>query len=447
MTLQNRLALCGLVLGLAVISLTITTVSTALASIKVDLHASEMQSQWIIASYGLLMSSTILVFSRLGELFGRKKIFVIGLAAAFISMLGGGVSRDANELIFFQAILGLSAGIVTPISQILITGLFAANQRKNAIALWALVLGLTVAFGALFSGFILFWFGWRSIFLYAVPVIIVSTILVYFFLDESKNEIALEANYFGMILLMVMVSGLILAISQSGTWSTLYILILYVLSFCSSLGFIWVERRSKTPLVNKVLIQSKSFLTAAIINFCVVFFMWTCFYLMPMYLQQSHHYSVLTTGFIMLIITIPFTIISFMGYHLYRVFDAKPLIYMGFSCLLFSALIQMQFVSNTNFLLIVLSATFFGIGWGLIWEPANIVAVSALPQNQSSTSTGCLLTIRVIGGTLGVAVTISVIRGYKNLDVGYHYGMWVLIIICIMGFIATKYMPAHTLQN
>jgi len=438
---KQRLVLVGIFVSLVVATLAFSAVSTALDTLKTDLHATPVQLQWVMNIFGLTMGSTFLAFGRLADIYGRKKLFLLGLILLTISMLGSGFAKHIEWIIFFQAILGFAGGIITPVSLLILTEQFPAAQRKKAIGLWAAALGLSIASGSLISGLIVTLFGGQWVFLYNVPLVVMSFLLIAFTLQESRGELSLHADFGGMVLLLIAVSTLVLSITQAGSWPLLGIMGLLAISACVFLLLGTIESKAKTPLINATVVKSRSFIFAGLATCFAIFFVWTCFYMMPLHLQVIHHYTTLQAGCVMLLVTAPFALLSLGGNYIFQGVPVKSLLNTGFVLLLFSALIQMYFHSENYFLPIALGSILFGTGWGLIWEPATVIAVSALPSQQSSISTGCLLTIQVISGTLGMALTVSLARAARDLNQGYYYAMWVLVLICIAGFIVTKYVP------
>ena len=448
MAFKKVLILIGICLGVAVGAFIFSAVNTALASIQREFNASINQLQWIMNIFGIVICSTLVIFGKLADLYGRKCLFLIGLIALAISMFGSGIAFNIYWVIGSQAILGLSGAIIIPVSQALLSDTFPLHERSKAIGIWAAVMGLAMAIGPLLSGFIITLVGWRWIFLINIPIIFLSFILIVCFSSESQiqrkkiSTIDLKGAFF----LFFMVLTFVLAVIESD-WPTYILIILYSLS-AISLVFLWItETHAEEPIIQKQILRHRTFLSSSLSNFFLVFFNWACFFLLPLYLQNIHHFQPYQAGVLMLFITAPLTIFSFISGYLYQNLNPRTIILIGFIFLTISALIQTHLNEISNLINLIVSMLAFGIGWGLIWGPTITAATSSLPIEIAGVVAGTFVTIQEIGGTLGLAITGSIVRIHHNFLIGYHYGMWVLVLICAMGFISTLFINISKNQS
>lgn len=433
---KNLIVLTGICLGIAIIAIIFSAINTALAAIKLEFSASVTQLQWVMNAFGVAMCSTLVIFSRLADIYGRKRLYLIGIAGTFVSMLGAGLAPSINWLLFFQGILGFSTAILLPVSQALIANTFPAEERGRAIGIWAAVVGVAMAIGPLLSGFLIINLSWRWIFLISVPLTISSFILVAWFAPESHNtESSKKIDWLGAFLLAITVSCFILALTEGRSWSTLSIVSLYVSSLLGLAALLITESKAPEPIIRRDLFTNRMFLIASFSNFAIIFFVWASFFLLPLYLQTEHHYSAFAAGLVMLLVTVPLAIFSFVGGHLYKVYGPKPLILLGFFFFTLSAILQLYFSADTNFALIAFSTLCFGIGWGLAWGPTTTAALTTLSHQHAGIAAGSFVTIQEIGGNLGLAITLAIVNRYDNFMSGYSAGMWALLAISIIGII------------
>lgn len=435
--IKRILILIGICLGVAVGAMAFSAINIALAAIKNDLSASMVQIQWIMNIFGIVICSSLVIFGRMADIYGRKRLYLIGIILLAISMLGSGLAPHAGWIIFFQAILGLSAAIFIPVSQALISNVFPAQERSKAIGIWAAVIGVAMAVGPLISGAVIATLGWRWVFLINLPLILASFILVASFAPESRNEKSIAIDWLGAVFLAITIACFVLAVVQGSLWKSPIIISLYIISFFGLILLLFVEKKVSAPIIREDLFTTHSFLTASVSNFCLIFFVWASFFLIPLYLQTIRHYSALQAGLMMLFDTLPMAIFSFIVGYLYKTLGPKLLISMGFIFLLISAFTQMQFSVDSKFIVLVLGILALGIGMGLIWGPTTTAAISALPLEDAGIASGTFVTIQEIGGTLGLAITVAVVRTHSNLMTGYHNGMWVLVLMCTIGLIVT----------
>lgn len=439
--LKNNIVLVGVCLGIATCAMIFSEINIALPVIKIDLSASVTQLQWIMNIFGVAVCSSLVISGRLADIYGRKRLYLLGVFLMGLSMLGSGLSPSADWIIGFQILLGFAGAIMLPVSQALISNLFAENERSKAVAVWATVVGLAMAIGPLLSAFIVNALGWRWIFLVNVPIVIVSLLIVGIFSPESRsNEKAPSLDGLGALLLGLTIIIFVLAVVQGNSWPTPIILMLYLLSIIGLVALLYVEKKAIQPIIREDLFKNKMFLTAAIGNFSLIFFVWASFFLMPLFFQLIHHDSVMQAGLMMLLVTVPLAIFSWFGSYLYQKYQPKNLILLGFLFLIMSVLMQMNFYPNTSFLFLAVGTAAFGIGWSFIWGPTTTTALSALPKEHAGIASGSFVTIQEIGGTVGLAITVSVVRTHSNLLFGYHRGMWVLLIICLIGLLSALCM-------
>lgn len=438
---KNLVVLTGICLGIAIIAMIFSAINTALAAIKIEFSASVTQLQWIINIFGVAMCSTLVIFSRIADIYGRKRLYLIGIAGTGISMLGAGLAPSIHWILFFQCTLGLSAAILLPVSQALISHVFPAEERSRAIGIWAAVVGLALAAGPILSGFIVSVLSWRWVFLVNLPFIISSLILVALFAPESRNnESSKTIDTLGSILLAITIGCFVLALTEVHTLKAWTIGILYTASIIALIALLITEKKSPEPIIREDLFTNRMFLTASFANFFIIFFVWVSFFLMPLYLQTEHYYTALAAGCVMLFVTVPLSIFSFIGGGLYKTYGPKPLILLGFLFLTISASMQLYFTPDTKFLIIGLSALFFGIGWGLAWGPTTTAAITTLSHEHAGIASGSFITIQETGGNLGLAITMAVVNMHSDFMRGYSSGMWVLLSVSVAGFLLTLSM-------
>lgn len=438
---KRQLILLAICISIIVLPMIFTATYTVLPAIGRDLSASVTQLQWIVNIYGIAICSALVVSGRLADIYGRKCFYIISLSLFIIAMLGAGLAPSADWIIFFQALLGISGGILIPVTQAIIMNLFPQEQHSKAIGTLMAFVGLAMAIGPLFGGFISDLLGWRGMFLITIPFILISAPFVIWLAPEScSNEQAPHIDWPGVALLALTIASFVLAVIQGHLWHPLLIVALYFLSAIALFALLRVEKKAITPIVREDLFKNPIFLSASIGNLCLLGFFWSGLFLVPLFLQTLHHYSAFQAGLVTLFITAPIAIFSFLGGQLYNKFGPKFLISSGFIFLLSSAFIQMYFHPDTSFALLAIGTLTFGIGMGLAWGPSISAATATIPPEHAGVGAGTFFTLQEIGGTVGLAITGTVVRLHTDLLTGYQHGMWVLILICIIGFGATLFM-------
>src|SRR5438477_4770762 len=173
--------------GLFMIMLDNTVVNVALPTMQRDLHVSISQLEWVVIAYALTFASLLITGGKLADLYGRRRIFVFGLAVFTLSSLACGLAPSAGFLIGARAVQGVGAALMNPATLSIITATFPPRQRGTAIGIWAGVSALALAIGPLAGGLIVDNIGWNWIFFVNVPVGVVGIVVARFFIDESRD--------------------------------------------------------------------------------------------------------------------------------------------------------------------------------------------------------------------------------------------------------------------
>ncbi len=432
----------GVCFAVAIGGLIFSEINLALASIKNIFHASITQLQWILNTYGIFVSSTLVLFGRLGDIIGRKRLFIIGLVMLSIAMLGSGLAPNIYVLIACQALNGASSAIVMPVSQAMLTNMYPLHRRSKAIGLWAGAVGIALGLGPLYSGIVIGMLGWRWVFLLNVPMILLALYWVIRYANESRtDEEAPRLDYLGALLLMLSLGAFVTMIVEAENWPLNISIMLLIISVIGFSLLYWVESKIATqPIIRKDLFKNRAFFLSSFCNCCLLFFIWAGFFLIPLFLQQHLGYSPVISGLIMLLVTIPLTLFSFFSERFYHRFGPKRLILAGFLSLMLSAVSQLFFTDTVNRLVIVIASISFGLAWGLIWNPSATRAISTLSQSQAGIASGTFVTFQEVGGSCGLAVSGAILHYYSNFTVGYQHAAMILLIVSLIGFSAAFLM-------
>lgn len=438
---QLKRAIFGVCTASAVGGLVFSELNLALAAIRDHLGATLSQLQWVINIYGILVASTLVLFGRLGDIIGRKRIFLVALALLALAMFLTGIAHSIYLVIAAQALNGISSAIVMPVSQAMVTTMYGEQRRSKAIGLWAASTGIALGLGPIYSGFIIHALSWRWVFLLNVPILAVSFVMVWIYaIDSRSDEQAPRLDIVGALVLFVAIASLVTMIVEAETWTPMATVLLAAISVASFAALIILESRVKQPIIREELFRNRAFLLASFCNCMLLFFIWADFFLLPLYLQSVMGYTPLHAGAIMLMVTLPLVFFSMRSQFFYDRFGPKRLIIVGFVILIISALVQCWFAQKISFGLIVVATITFGLAWALIWNPSATKAVSTLPLSQAGIASGTFVTFQEIGGSMGLALTGAVVRLYPSLAVGYPRGMMLLVVVAVIGLITACFM-------
>src|SRR5205085_1501366 len=236
---------------------------------------------------------------RLGDIFGRRRIFLLGVVIFGASSAVIGASPDGAVLVAFRAIQGIGAAMMMPATLSIITQTFPPEQRGMAIGTWAGVSALALAIGPVFGGFLTQSVSWRAIFFINPPIAIAAVAVTLFATKESRDEtVGRSIDYPGIATLTASLTALVLALIEGNSWhwGSPTVLALFTASAIGLAAFVNIELRSKAPMVDFAFFRSRSFLGSNLVAFFVTFAMFSQFFFLTLYMQNVLGYTPLETG-------------------------------------------------------------------------------------------------------------------------------------------------------
>jgi EmrB/QacA subfamily drug resistance transporter len=413
-------ALLVLLIAAAMDLLDGTVVNVAVPSIQQSVGASVAQLQWTIAGYMLAFGLGLITGGRLGDLFGRRRMFLTGVASFTIASLLAGLAPNPEILIAMRVLQGLSAAVMVPQILAIVHTIFPAEERPHASGVYGAVTGLAAVVGPILAGVLLrfdaFGLGWRAIFLINVPVGVIAFILAARSIGESRVEGAARLDIGGVALLTASLLGLLLPLieGQELGWPS-WMIALAVASVPLFVLFVRHERRrsgtNASPLVPLLLFRQRAFWAG--LAACVVFFGTTggFFVSLTVTLQLGLRISALSTGLAL----IPFSIAAAVGSGISialakrdgrRVLQAGATLFaVGLGLIVFVLNARAESVTIASLLLpLALS----GFGMGLVIAPLVDVILAEVHERDAGAASGVLNATGQVGQAVGVALFCSV---------------------------------------
>jgi EmrB/QacA subfamily drug resistance transporter len=382
-----------------------TVINVALPTISRDLGVGVSGLQWILDAYVLAFASLMLTGGVLGDRFGRKRTFVIGLALFTVASTGCALSTSVGQLLAGRAFQGVGAALLLPGSLSIITVTFEPGERARAIGIWAGVSGLAACLGPTIGGFMVEHVGWQSIFFLGVPVGLVGLVAAIRFVPESRSEIARRVDGTGLALgtiaLFLATYGLIEA-NQKGWGDPVIIASLSGAVVCSAAFVAW-ERRAPWPMLPLRFFRIPAFAAGNIVGFTLSLGMFGFFFFLSLYMQSIHGYSPFETGLLFLPMTGMFVATSPFGGRLAQ--SRGPRLPMVVGLFLCAAAFLVLSMIGPSAPYLVLAPTFAAIGLanGLIIAPVTFVVMDAVGPERSGMGSAATNTSREVGGVFGIA--------------------------------------------
>jgi EmrB/QacA subfamily drug resistance transporter len=398
--------LAAMCFALFMVMLDNTVVNVALPSIQRSFEASLSSLEWTINAYTLSFAVLLVTGGRLGAIFGRRLVFLIGVVVFAIASALIGVSPSEGTLIAFRALQGAGAALMMPATLSIITNAFPPSERGKAIGTWAGVSAIALALGPLVGGWLTEDVTWRAIFFINVPVAIVAIAVTLFATHESRDETATrQVDYPGIAALTIGLTSLVLALVEGNAWGwgSAQIITLFALAILGLAAFGVIERRSAAPIVNFDFFRSRSFLGANIVAFAISFGMFAVFFFLALYMQNILGYSPLETGVRFLPSTLVIMVAGPLAGRLSdRIGPRTPLV-IGLLFVTVSLAWQSRIEVDTSYAFLVTPFILLGIGMGFTMSPMSTAAMNAVDRTKAGVASGTLSMTRMVGGTFGVA--------------------------------------------
>lgn len=404
---KPRLVLLATSLGVLFAQIDTSVVNLAVKSIGADLHAGLSAMQWIVDAYNVVYASLLLTGGTLGDLYGRRRMFVTGIALFIAGTLICALAPSAAALIVGRIVSGAGAAFMVPMSLVLLALAFPdRRERAHAMGVWASCNGLAFIVGPMVGGWLVDTAGWRSVFYLILPICAAALVLTYLAVRESAEPKGRRLDLPGQALAIVgLVAFAFVAIEGTHWgWTSPVILGTAGVTVAAFALLVLVERRTPGPLLPLEYLARPTFSASLAIAGLMTFGMYALLFVMPLYFQTVRGATPFIAGLDLMPMPIAFFAVSQVVGHLNNRLGPRVVMTAGMACMGFGALALAFIGSDTHLTAIEIALLVVGVGLGLNTAPVNGVAVAALPPARSGTASGLLNTTRMVGATLGVAI-------------------------------------------
>jgi EmrB/QacA subfamily drug resistance transporter len=421
---SSRLSIVLALITLAqfIVVVDFTIVQVALPSIGKELGVSVNGLQWIITAYGLTLAGFLMLSGRVGDIYGHKNLFIIGLLLFSLASLTGGLAPSEIVLILARVVQGLGAAMASATGLSILAGAFPEGKKRNrALSIFAAATGSGFAAGMIFGGLITATLGWRWVFDINVPIGIIVSLLSAKYITSSTTGLIHgnkqqkqhhHLDIFGAVLitagLMLLVYSLTSAQNTGiGSIQTLEFLSLSVIVLAS---FLLIEHHSKAPLMPLGFLRRGSIFGANAVGLLQVGPFVAMVFILTDYLQQLRGYSALSAGLAFTPMGVVFLVISvFLSARLVNRLGAKPIIISGMALQVIGYLSLAPIsITESYFSGLLSPMLLIGVGTGLSFTAINIAALTGTRKGEEGLASGLINTSRQIGGPIGLAILLTV---------------------------------------
>ncbi|HEX7280070.1 MAG TPA: MFS transporter [Solirubrobacterales bacterium] len=399
--------------ALFMIMLDNTIVNVALPSIQKDLGASLSGLEWTINGYTLSFAVLLATGGRLGDIFGRRLMFLVGVVIFALSSATAGFAPDQTALVISRVVQGIGAALMMPGTLSIITDAFPPEERGKAMGTWAGVSALALAVGPVLGGFLTEHVSWRAIFYVNIPVAIGAVFATLFAVRESRDtSVGREVDYAGVAVLTAGLTALVLALVEGNAWGwgSPQIIALLGGAAVALPAFVLVENRVKAPMVQFDLLGDRNFLAAVVVAMIISFAMLGVFFFLALYMQNILAYSPLEAGVRFLPSTLMIVVVAPIAGRLSDRIGPRWLIAVGLVIVSASLFSFSQIAVDSTYIDLLPGFMLLGIGIAMTMSPMTSAAMNAVPVQKAGLASGVLSMFRMVGGSLGVAVTGAIFQ-------------------------------------
>ena len=404
--------------SLLIISLDNTILNVALPTIERDLDASSGQLQWIVDSYTLVFAGLLLTMGALGDRFSRRGALVSGLVVFGAGSLASAFATSADVLIASRAVMGIGGALIMPTTLSILTNVFPARERSKAIGIWAAVAGLGVGIGPVSGGFLLEQFGWTAVFLINVPIVVAALAATPALVPDSKDPTKARLDPLGAVLSTVGLAVLTAAIIEAPErgWTSGVVLGGFAAATVVLAAFVAWELRTKSPMLDVRLFKVRRFSGASVSIALVFFSLFGAIYFLTQYLQGVMDYSALDAGLRVTPVAGGLILGGPLSAKLADRFGTRAVVAIGLTVVAAALFLMSGADADSGYGLIAGSLVLLGFGMGATMAPATESIMSSLPLAHAGVGSAMNDTVRMVGGTLGVAILGSLLSSGYGAD-------------------------------
>ncbi len=397
--------------GLFMIMLDNTVVNVALPSIQSDLGVGLSELEWIVAGYALTFAALMLTGGKLADAYGRRLIFVVGIAIFTLSSLACGLATSGGMLISARIVQGVGAALMNPATLSIIAATFAPRERGKAIGIWAGTSALALAIGPLVGGLLTQHLSWSWIFFVNIPVGILGIAASYLLIDESRDSTHERLDIPGLVTSGIGLFALTFGLIEANTygWGSARIVTAFVLAVVLLVAFVVLEQRQRAPMLDLSLFRNSTYTGANVAMLMTALSMFGVFFFVSLYMQNVLGYSPVQTGAAFLPMTLIIILVAPIAGKVSDLYGSRWLIGAGMTLLSVQLFYFSTLGADATFWSLFPGLAIGGVGMSLTMTPSAAAATRAVPVDKSGVGSAVLNACRQVGGSIGIALMGAIV--------------------------------------
>ncbi|MEU7420105.1 DHA2 family efflux MFS transporter permease subunit [Streptomyces antibioticus] len=406
-------ALGALVASMLTLGFDMTILNVALPTMAADLGATTGEQQWMADAYIVVFAALMLPAGLLGDRFGRRRMLVAGLGVFLAGSALGAFAGDVPWVIAARALMGVGGALVTPLALSVLPSLFPPEERTKAVGIVSAGSTLGLPLGPILGGWLLDHFWWGSVFLINVPMAALGIAACVLLLPETRDPSSPRVDTLSTALTAAGLGTLIYAIIEAPArgWSDPLVLALFAASAVLIAALVVRERRVARPMLDMGLLAHRGFLFNTLAATLVMFVLSGLMFVLPPYLQAVLGHDALGTGVRLLPLMAGLIVAARAAQPVVDRFGARAAVSAGLVVMAFAAFLGSRTTVETGYGFTALWLVFVGVGFGFSVVPAMAGALTTLPADRAGSGSGLLMTLRQVGGAIGVALLGSLLAG------------------------------------